>query len=176
MALYAMSLWRLTVSAEIVKSVYFPPLYNGEDGAVAPQIIEKSKKISVVEDAYYNYYYREDSASLKPSKKAYLGMIEAFEVVTEYVDAGYNDEIEFLGIKFVAFASTLNAFKAQINTKEIKKVYCNFKNQYPAWWKNKYLDGIGLAKRVYLWALKNNLLFVCRMIANYHSLSLKIKK
>ena len=44
MALYPMSLCRFGVSYDIVKNVVFPPLYNGEDGAVAPQIIEKAKR------------------------------------------------------------------------------------------------------------------------------------
>lgn len=170
MALYPMSLSRFGVSYDIVKNVVFPPLYNGEDGAVAPQIIEKAKNISVIEDALYNYYFRENSVSMKPSKKAYLGMIEAFRVVKENVSNLYDEEIEFLGVKFVCIAATLSAIKAGIDNKMIRSFISEYKIDYPNWYKNKYIKSLPKSRRVYLLFLRKNHLGICRIICKIHTL------
>lgn len=171
LALYSMSLWRFMVRRDLlVNHVYFPPLYNGEDGAVAPQVIEKSKNTIVVDKAYYNYLCRRGSASTRPSKNAYLSMVNANSVVQEKVSDCYSQEKEFLGIKFICIAATLNAFKANVPSKEIVTIYDDFLEQFPRWYENKYLRDISKFKKVYLYALKNKKLLLCRVIAIAHYL------
>lgn len=175
LALYPMSLCRTVTSNDLIKKIYFPPLYNGEDGAVVSQIIQKAKHIVVLNDAFYNYYYRYNSASMKPSKNAYLGMIKAFEVIENYINSSiFNDEIEFLGIKFVCIAATLSGFKAKIDYKNIKQIVKQFEKKYPNWTKNKYFKKIPRSKRLYLIALKRNHMLICNLIANIHTMINKV--
>lgn len=175
LALYPMSLCRFCVLNDIAQEVYFPPLYNGEDAAVASQIIEKTDNTVVLNEAYYNYLYRESSASMKPSSTAYIGMINAFNVINTHIDTGFETEIEFIGIKMVCYGATLNAFKADIDIEKIKSFYKDFLENYPLWHNNKYINKLGTIKKMYLWMLKHDLYVGCRMLSKMHTTILRLR-
>lgn len=174
LALYPMSLCRLIVSKEIITNVEFPDLFNGEDGAVVAQIITRANRINVINDAFYNYYYRLDSASNKPSKNAYKNMITAYKIVYKNVDKDiFKEELEFLGVQFIVYASTLCAYKAGISLKTIKRIIITFSRKFPNWYNNKYIASIGRAKRIYLFCMSKKLVLVCKLLSVVHGILIK---
>ena len=175
-ALYKMSLWRMLVRTSIVKSVYFPPLYNGEDGAVAPQIIEKADKIKILHKAYYNYLYRSDSVSFSTSPQVYKSLVQANDVIEKKIGNVYNHEKEFLGIKMVCYGATLNALKARIRTREVKHFLNDFKKRYPNWIHNDYIHSLGITKIIFLRCVFRNSLLIPRIMSLSHDVVVKRRK
>ncbi len=165
--LYATSLCRLMVKKELFDNVCCPAIYHMEDGAVVPQLMAKAENIAVLDKPLYNYYFREDSASNKPSQRVFSDLIAAFTAVAEIKDE-YPDEYEFLGIRMVCYGSTLNAFKAGIKIKNIHEEYKDFLKEHPVWKKNKYLHSYNRFKRMYLTALSYYLYPVCKAMASVH--------
>lgn len=175
LALYAMSLWRFVVCTDLVKKVCFPPLYHAEDAAAAAQIIALSDNILVLEQAYYNYYYRSDSGSMVISDRVYKNMIEAFRVVQSRLQEDFYQECEFIGIKNVVYGASFNAFKAKITNKTIRGFLKEFKEEFPRWKKNPYFSNLPLKKRVYLSFINMNILLVPKLLANIHKNKYKQK-
>ncbi len=172
MALYPMSLCRLAVKRPLFDGIVCPHIYNGEDGAIVPQLMAKADTIVVIDTPLYNYYFRDGSASTKPRKNAYIGMLKAFEAV-ERIKESYPVECEFLGAKAVCYAAVLNAYKAGVKTKEIKPYLKKFKQSYPKWNKNQYLKYYGQAKRIYLKCVSMNMFFMCKILTKMHSFMAK---
>ncbi len=169
LALYPMSLWRFVVSKSIIEKVEFPHLYNGEDGAVAPQLIAKAQQISVIDKPYYNYFFREGSASLKPSPIVFRGLLDSFEIVNNKLKDLYFEEIEYIGIKNVCYGAVLNALKAKIEKKEIYYFVAAFQKSFPQWSKNKYLRNMVISKRLFVWSVKHRVFILTRLMTFLHS-------
>lgn len=167
LANYPMSLSRLIVKRKLLEGVVFPPLYNGEDGAVVPQIIANAESVEIVDEPLYNYYFREGSASNKPSRSAYLNLIEAFSTV-ELIRDRFPIECEFLGIKMVCYGATLNAFKTGATNADIKAIIAIFTTTYPNWCENKYFPEYSKVKRLYLKLIQRNWFFLARQMARMH--------
>jgi len=168
LAFYPMSLCRFTVRRSIVLRTISAAIYNGEDAAVAAQIIALSNNIKIVDEPLYNYYIRKGSASNNPTKNAFKGMLTAFSVIEKALIDKYPEETEYLGIKLVCYAATLNAYKAGISHMEVKMFLNKFKQSYPSWFDNKYIGNLDKKKSVYVWAIKNNLLIFCKAYAVLH--------
>lgn len=170
LALYPMSLCRFVVSENMIHTIEFPALYNGEDGAVAPQFIAQAQQISIIDQPLYNYFTRLDSASVRVSKKAFQNMIAAFEIVENSLGKNYSLESEFLGIKMVCHGATLNGLKARIGFPEIKKIISKFEHTHPNWYHNPYINSLGKTKRIYLFFVKQKRVLYLLLFSKLHSL------
>ena len=170
-----MSLCRLAIKKELFEDVDMPPIYNGEDAAVVPQIIAKANIIGILDKPLYNYYFRADSASKKPSKKAYIGFLEAFKTI-EIIAPQYREECEFIGIKLVCYAASLNAFKCGISTRVISDFISEFSSKYPDWQRNPYLGSYGRVKKLYVKLMAKKMFAVGRVLALLHHWVVKYKK
>ena len=164
LALYPMSLWRFVVAKKIIDRVFFPSLYNGEDGAVAAQILSIAEKTTVLDNAFYNYFIRKESASTKPTKKAYIGMLDAYKVIEQHIDSAYKEETEFLGIKYVCYAATINAYKAGVDSSTVKCFVSDFNSSHRKWNKNRYYKRMSYFRRVYLFFVRHNFILPCKLI------------
>lgn len=170
LALYPMSLCRFVASAAIVDTIDFPPLYNGEDGAVAPQIIAKSDKTVVIDQPFYNYLYRQDSASMRPSPKVYRGLLDAFDIVKDKLRDEYPSEVEFIGIKSVYYGAVLNAMKAKTSRCIICDFIDDFKLDFPNWNKNIYFQDYSFFKRAFVWSASYKFFLLLKPMTMVHSI------
>ncbi|MDQ2085662.1 glycosyltransferase family A protein [Herbivorax sp. ANBcel31] len=162
------SLWRLFIKKSLFNDIKIPKLYNGEDLAVVPQLLAKSDVIAVEHEALYNYLVRGDSISLKPNKRVYASLIEAFSIVQNSIKKRYPLECEFIGIKTILYGVTLNAFKAGISRKELYRILKAFNEEYPKWPKNPHIKKLGLFKRVYLKSIYFRLYIFNKLYAQIH--------
>lgn len=168
------SLCRLAIRKCLLESVYMPPIYHGEDAAVVPQIMAKANKISLLDKPLYNYYFREDSASKKPSSNAYIEFLEAFNAV-EKIKPEFEKECEFIGIKMVCYGASLNAFKCGISTRVISDFISEFSSKYPDWQRNPYLGSYGRVKKLYVKLMAKKMFAVGRVLALLHHWVVKYK-
>lgn len=169
------SLCRLAIKKKLFEDVYMPAVYNGEDAAVVPQIMAKARNICILDKPLYNYYFRENSASKKPTKEVYLGFLEAFKAV-EVIYPEFKDECEFIGIKLIYYAASVNAFKCGISTKIICEFISEFNQKYPNWRKNPYIQCYNRFKKIYVKLLSKKMFMLCRMLASMHHYVTKNKK
>ena len=173
---YAASLCRLVVKRELFQNLNMPEIYNAEDAAIVPQLFVKACKISIVDEPLYNYYFRENSASNKPSEKTYIYIIQAYKVIEEVLKNTYRDECEFLGVKMVCYGATLNAFKVGISSKKVKTFLNEFTCNYPDWYSNKYLKDFNKVKKIYLLFLKYKFYFLVKIMSKLHFKYTKIRR
>lgn len=171
-----MSLCILTVRKTLFEDIIFPPLYNGEDAAIVPQLIAKTENLEVIDKPLYNYYFRLNSLSKSPSKTAYLDMIKAFNLVNSTIKENYTKECESIGISYICYGATLNAFKVKLAKKEIAKVIDNFEKEYPLWYYNKYIKNFGKIKTLYLYFIKRRFLFFAKIMASFHRKYVMLKR
>lgn len=170
LALYPMSLCRFAVHKKILDTINFPALYNGEDGAVVPQIIAKSKVITIINKPLYNYFTRLGSASLKPSEKVFKGLVDSYEIIYHYLHNSFADEIEFIGIKNICYGAVLNALKVKLERKNIKSIILEFERKYPEWEKNKYISTLPLYKKIFINCVKRRWILSLKALTKIHSI------
>lgn len=148
-----MSLWRLLISKTLISKVDFLDIYYSEDGIILTQLILFANKIVITNAPYYNYLSRKDSASSKPSKRAYLDNMKGYYFLEKFLKNNYPEEYEFIGIKYVLYSATIGAYKAAIPVKEVGKIVDDFCGENPLWTNNKYLNSLNIGKRCYLFCL-----------------------
>lgn len=167
------SLCNLVVRRSIFLSIPTIDIRNGEDLALVPLMIVKADRITHVDNSYYNYVMRGDSASLgRLSKGAYGSMLLAFNHIRNHIDSNnskINQCIEYLGIKTVLYNSTLMAIKGGNDNSLIKKIVSDFSSNYPSWRHNPYMRKFGIIKNLYLWFLYLHFWSFCRTYVAMHS-------
>jgi len=171
-----MSLWILVGKKGLFDEIVFPPLYNGEDAAIIPQLIAKAEKVAIVDKPLYNYYFREDSLSKRPDAKAYLGMLKAFHTVNKTIKDNYPAECECIGINYVCYGATLNAFKTGTSKKAVRDIMTEFEAEYPNWYRSVPLLNLGRIKTIYLWFLRHKCFLCVRLMALFHHCYTKRRK
>ena len=174
--LYSMSLWRFAFRKAVLCGIEHSDLYYAEDAVVALQAISKAETITIIDKPYYNYLYREGSASDKPSPKVYKSFEKAFDIIYSKIGTQYPLENEFIGVKMICYGATLNAFKAHIAKCEIKRFIEDFEIKYPEWQKNNYISTLGKIKRVYLFFIKKKMLFLAKIMGLLHSKIIRLRR
>lgn len=170
LANYPMSLWRFVVSLDIMSDLTFPNLYHGEDSVVATQIIIKSNDICVMDEAFYNYFYRPGSASNASSSKTVDDLLEAFYLKKEIIPSEYADEIEYIGIKDILYGAVLNAFKAKLTTAKVKEIVEKFEADFPNYKHNIYSKELNCFKKIYVWTVRKHFFFITKFLTKIHSI------
>lgn len=163
-----MSLCRFLFKRHLYENLVVPQINNAEDGAVTPQMLAKSKKISIIHEGLYNYYMRENSLSSLPKPSVYYDYLKAQQVVDEIIAEQYPDECEFIAIKNFCYGAILNGLKAKISQKELKKDYNNFLKKHPDWFNNKYMYSLSKSRKAFLILLRYKLFFGMKMFAFLH--------
>lgn len=173
-----MSLCDKIIKRELFDDVEFPALYHSEDGVVLLQIIEKAKKVFILDVPFYNYFFRSNSASSKLSQRAFSDSVEAFDFIEKKFLDKYPQECEFLGIKYLLYCAVINGIKSETSYKKIKEQILTFFEKYPKWYKNKYIYSLGRGKRLYLNILRMRMFFLFPIMAKMHTIVvlMRIKK
>lgn len=169
----AESLCNLVVKRDLFLSIPIVDIRNGEDLALVPLLIANAKHVTHIDKSYYNYLMRSDSASLgRVAINSYNNMLLAFEHIRKHLKAesrDIEDCIEYLGIKTVLYNSTLMAIKGGNDNKILSTIVGDFTANYPGWSHNTLKCKLGIAKNLYLYALKYKLWFICRMFVSLHT-------
>ena len=171
-----MSLCRLVAKREIVQKVSFPPLYFGEDAAVVPQIIAEANRFTLINKPFYHYYFREGSASQKPSPKACAQLALAFETVKASLSEEHRTECEYIGIKCVCYSAILSGFKSGTPTKQIKEILRTFEEEFPNWTENPYRNNLCKIKNIFLFLISKKWFLPAKVMTYMHGLYVKFRK
>lgn len=169
LAFARMSLCRLIVKKELFDGITIPSIYNGEDGAVVPILLAKSRKSIFIDNALYNYFVRSESGSTKPLPRVYQGLLLSYDNVEKALGNDYPDECEFIGIKTVLYGAVFNALKAKVERIRIKKVINDFEIRHPDWQRNKYLASLSKTKKLFLYFAKRKAFFVLLLYSKMHT-------
>lgn len=169
----AESLCNLVVKRDLFLSIPIVDIRNGEDLALVPLLIANAKHVTHIDKSYYNYLMRSDSASLgRVAINSYNNMLLAFEHIRKHLKAesrDIEDCIEYLGIKTVLYNSTLMAIKGGNDNIILKKIVRDFTANFHGWSHNALKCKLGIAKNLYLSALKYKLWFICRVFVSLHT-------
>lgn len=144
------SLCMLMVKTELMKKTPLPDLRNGEDMAVVPLLISKSRRCVALSQCMYNYFRRSDSASQKPTMRVVDSLISSFEHVKRCFPVSLKSELEYIGIKNMLYSSIISLFSFSYDTEKANQIILNFEKDFPTWFKNPYIDHLSSYKRVVL--------------------------
>ncbi len=162
------SLCCLSARKEILDTVEFPDIRNGEDMAIIPVILARAESFGYVDKALYNYVYRTNSLSKRPDPEVAADLERSFDYIARNLGQDFPEETEYLGIKNLLYGAVLNLMKTAGGGKRARTLYAAFCRRYPNWSKNKYYPDLPKHKKLYLWCVKRRLFFLCRILSVIH--------
>lgn len=145
------ALWSLVIKKDLFLSVPHPNLRNGEDMAVIPLFIEKSKDITILPDRVYNYVSNPQSASNKASIKVVESLLASFEHVEKNMSPSSFIFLEYIGVQRILYGTILNLFKVSCNKERANLIVENFLSKYPNWERNPYIKYIPKFKKLFIY-------------------------
>ena len=164
-----MSLCRFIFKRHLYEDLSIPHINSAEDGAVTPQLLAKSNKITIVHEGLYNYFIRSDSLSSTPSKSVYFDYLTAQRTIDDAIQQRYPEECEFLAIKNFCYGAILNGIKAKVDLGTLKKDYYKFLTQHPKWFKNKYMFSLSKKRKIFLFMLRCKMFLGLRWFSSLHT-------
>lgn len=176
LANYPMSLCRLVVRKELLENVVHSNLRHGEDGVVVSQVIAKASKIVVINNPLYNYLFRIDSVSKKPSKQTSDDLLNAFQIIRRNISHEYEQEVEYIGINYVCYSAVLCGLKSGISKYKLNEIMSEYEKIYPDWLNNKYLKEMGKSKVTYLKLVKVRNYSLLAALTALHPILVKLKR
>ena len=134
----------------------FPKGHIYEDVYVIPTLILKTKKIVFINEYLYNYVYRKNS--IKNTENKIEDRIYAMNNVYHKLNNLYKDEVEYLYIQNLLITSLDEELRnhCKHNIKGINKIV---KENYPKYYKNKYIREKNVFKKIYILLIYYNFTF-----------------
>ncbi|HIX81416.1 MAG TPA: glycosyltransferase family 2 protein [Candidatus Erysipelatoclostridium merdavium] len=146
-----------------------PEIYNGEDMAIIPLLMTKANKIVCIEDCLYNYRIH-NSLSLKNDKSIFFSIKKAYKYICDNWEIdGYDEELSFLGVKFILYGALLNGIRANIEKNIILNDIKLFEIQFPKWYKNTHIKNMQFRYRMFLFFVRFKLFFLMQLYVKIHS-------
>ncbi len=167
------SLCMMMVKTKIMKETLLPDIRNGEDMAVVPLLIAKSKSCSATNMCLYNYFRRSNSASQTPTMKVVDSICRSFDYTKRNFVAEYDLELEYIGIKNMLYPAVINAYSVGYKKKETIQILKDFEKAYPKWIKNPYFKLLSQYKKIVLKLLRKKCYLLIRIIALMRSAMLR---
>ena len=158
------------VKRSIFEGISFPNLRNGEDMAILPVMITRTRTFGIVNQCLYNYLYRENSASMKSNDNVVQALIKSFAYVEENISDDYREQLEIIGIRNLIYGGLLSLFKYSYNTEKAKEILLDFENKYPAWKDNCFIKDLPVYKRIFLGVAQKKYFAVLKILSIIHSL------
>ena len=162
------SLCSIVVRRTIVLKTPHTTLRNGEDMAIIPLMIMKSEKFAFVEECMYNYLCRPGSLSMSANEAVVNSLKLSFEHILRNKVLGYDEEIEYIGIRNVLYGALLNYFKYAKKKNSANRILDDFERNYPHWYRNKYISKMKKSKRVFLMFARKRAFYMLRVLALIH--------
>ncbi len=167
------SLCLMMVRRNILLIVPHPDIRNGEDMALIPLILSQADRFAAVNECMYNYYCREDSASMKPTMKMIESLETSFSFINTNLSADYQEEKEFIGIRNLLYGALLNIFKFSFNLKKANQIIDDFEVAFPLWRNNSNLGELPCTKRFFLKCVEKRWWLLAKSFSYIHRFLLK---
>lgn len=144
------SLWAMMVRRTIIAHVPQPDIRNGEDMAIIPLLIVSSERFGFVKECPYNYFCRQDSASMIPTLKVVDALIASFEHIKNNMPEEYYEEIESIGIRNLVYGALLNLFKCGWYIDKANHIINDYEKEFPQWKQSNHFSTLSLFKKFFL--------------------------
>lgn len=159
------SLCMLLVKTDLMKKTLLPNLRNGEDIATVPLLIAKSSKYVATKECLYNYFRRQGSASETPSMKVVNSLLASFKYTKENFPSQNREELEYLGIKNLLYASIITLFSFSFDKDKARSILLEFEKEFPNWYSNPYKRELKLYKKIVITFLYFRLFCLIKLVA-----------
>lgn len=167
------SLCLMMFKRDILLSVPYPDMRNGEDMALIPLLVSQSNTFSAVNKCLYNYYCRMNSASMGPTMKMIESLEASFSFISQNLSSDYQEEKEFLGIRNLLYGALLNLFKFSNNREKANQIIDGFEKTFPLWSRNSNMNELSFTKRLFLSCVKYRRWFLVRVLSQIHRVLLQ---
>lgn len=162
------SLCTMCIKRKLFRSLSIPILYNAEDGAVIPVLTALASNIAFIPHPLYNYRYRKNSLSSSQNARMVHSFCEAADFLVAHTSEEYKEEFEYREIQIRLYSIVLKGIAADMDLKVIHKMVADFSTRKPMWFKNKYLSGLPMRKRIFLKCVRYGFYLPLRMYVRLH--------
>ena len=154
----------------IRKSVALNNLYPEnmvfEDVVAISNMIVECKKIVKIEDYLYYYVTTAFSITRELNENKLENHIKAYTLMKDkLLKYGYKDFYEYIGIEIYLIDVFIKYIKMN-KLEKAKKIRQEFISLNKNWYSNKYIQTMSLKKRIFLYFIKRNWLFLINLIFN----------
>lgn len=154
----------------IRKSVALNNLYPEnmvfEDVVAISNMIVECKKIVKIEDYLYYYVTTPFSITRELNENKLENHIKAYTLMKDkLLKYGYKDFYEYIGIEIYLIDVFIKYIKMN-KLEKAKKIRQEFISLNKNWYSNKYIQTMSLKKRIFLYFIKRNWLFLINLIFN----------
>lgn len=147
--------------------IFFPEdIKRAEDMGFTIPLLTKTSRIAILKMPLYNYYQRMDSISNTNVNVDPNFYYEAFSVLKERVNPGFELEIEYRAILEFLYGLVMVLIRSRVSNAEITKHVERFLQEYPEWKSNKYLAYTSKLKKIIIRLASMKLILPIR-IASY---------
>ena len=167
------SLWSCCFKKELFDDILFPDFKNGEDMAIIPALISKSKKIATIDDCLYNYVYSKASLSNSSSSNLVYNLEKSFKYIEANLPSNMHNIVECLGIRNYLYGAALYLSKNDKKNKNMRELISCFEIRYPMWFANPFIKKVLPRHKIFfLKCLKNRYFCMMRLYSLAHSIVL----
>lgn len=152
-------------------NIYYPEgCKHYEELSVMPALAFFAEKISILDEPLYNYYQRGDATSASNNTLSiHSDFLTAHKKLSCIVEDKYPEELEYHIIYALFYGEILSLCKKKESSKQINCYISGLSAEHPCFLKNKYVQFMGIAKRVFLICVKLRFIIFLRLFAKVHS-------
>ena len=137
-----------------------------EDVVAISNMIVECKKIVKIEDYLYYYVTTPFSITRELNENKLENHIKAYTLMKDkLLEYGYKDFYEYIGIEIYLIDVFIKYIKMN-KLEKAKKIRQEFISLNKNWYSNKYIQTMSLKKRIFLYFIKRNWLFLINLIFN----------
>ena len=137
-----------------------------EDVVAISNMIVECKKIVKIEDYLYYYVTTPFSITRELNENKLENHIKAYTLMKDkLLKYGYKDFYEYIGIEIYLIDVFIKYIKMN-KLEKAKKIRQEFISLNKNWYSNKYIQTMSLKKRIFLYFIKRNWLFLINLIFN----------
>lgn len=141
-----------------------------EELPVIPVLAKYAKKIGIVQAPLYNYYQRGNGTSASNiSKDSEKNFLLAWNEMQERLGEGYEEELEYHAIYALLYGEIMNLCKKKEKSSVIRDRIKQYERKIPNYSKNKYINQMGISKKLFLGFVHYRMIFGIRCLSWVHS-------
>lgn len=149
------------------KGIEFPSIRRCEDVAFVAQAIDACGSVFYYKKPLYFYRQRKNSLSHDQQMGEYE-MVAAFKILEERLGNKYPKQISEKSVTDLLYGGVLLMCKAQKGGKEIRGFISDYNRKHKDWYQFEVISSMGRAKRIFMFAIKNNCIFLIKILTYAH--------